>query len=98
MAQITWDPVALDDLEEIARYIERDSLAAARRLIQRMFDRVEQLKRSPRSGGFLEEDRRQIYRQLIQGNYRLIYRCHGNDVFIVAVYRAARLLPSNRIP
>src|SRR5262245_13770010 len=98
MAQITWDPLALDDLEEIVRYIERDSPVAARRLVQRVFDRVERLKRYPHTGGFIEEDNRKIYRQLIQGNYRVIYRSDGKDVFVVAVYHAARLLPSSRIP
>jgi toxin ParE1/3/4 len=98
MAQITWDPVALDDLDGIARYIERDSPVAARRLVQRIFDRVEKLKRFPLTDGFIPEDNRNIYRQLIQGNYRVIYRCDGNDVLIVAVYHAARILPSSRIP
>jgi toxin ParE1/3/4 len=98
MAKVTWDPVALDDLDEIARYIERDSPSAARRLVQRIFDRVDKLKRFPRSGGFIPEDSRQIYRQLIQGNYRVIYRCDDQDVFIVAIYHAARLLPSSRLP
>jgi toxin ParE1/3/4 len=90
--------VALDDLDEIARYIERHSPAAARRLVQRIFDRVERLKRFPRSGGFIPEDNRQLYRQLIQGNYRVIYRCDDEDVFVVAVYHGARLLPTSRLP
>ena len=98
MAQITWDPVALDDLDEIARYIAKHSPAAARRLVQRIFDRVDRLRKFPRSGGFIPEDSRQIYRQLIQGNYRVIYRCENEDLFVVAVYHAARLLPSSRIP
>lgn len=90
--------MALDDLDEIAQYIERDSPAVARRLVQRIFDRVDKLERFPRSGGFIPEDSRQIYRQLIQGNYRVIYRCDEHDVFIVAIYHGARLLPSSRIP
>jgi addiction module RelE/StbE family toxin len=98
MAQVIWDPVALDDLEAIAKYIERDSPAAADRLVQRIFDRVEKLEKHPLTGGFLDEDNRKIYRQLIQGNYRIIYRCQSADVLIVAVYHAARLLPSDRIP
>lgn len=98
MAQVVWDPVALDDLDEIARYIERNAPAAARRLVQRIFDRVDKLEKFPLTGGFIDEDRRKIYRQLIQGNYRIIYRCEGDEVFIVAVYHAARLLPSHRIP
>jgi addiction module RelE/StbE family toxin len=98
MAQIIWDGAAIDDLDEIARYIERDSPPAARRLVQRMVDRVERLKRFPLTGGFIEEDDRKIYRQLIQGNNRIIYRRENDTVFIVVVYHAARLLPADRIP
>ena len=98
MAKIVWDPVALDDLDEIARYIERDSPVAARRLVRRVFDRVDKLERFPLTGGFVEEDSRKLYRQLIQGNYRIIYRCQDDDVLIVCVYHAARLLPPDRIP
>jgi plasmid stabilization system protein ParE len=43
MAPVIWDPVALDDLEQIARYIERDAPVAAKRFVQRIFQRVEQL-------------------------------------------------------
>ena len=88
MAQVIWDPVALDDLEATAKYIERDSPAAADRLVQRVFDRVERLQRHPPTGGFLDEDGRKIYRHLIQGNYRIIYRCQDDDVLIVAPYNA----------
>src|SRR5262245_25015183 len=98
MAQIIWDPVAIDDLDEIARYIARSAPAAARRLVQRIVERVEKLKRFPLTGGFIPEDNRRIYRELIQGNYRVIYRCDGNDVVVVTVYHAARQLPQHRIP
>jgi addiction module RelE/StbE family toxin len=98
MAQIIWDPVAIDDLDEVGRYIARSAPAAARRLVQRIIDRVEKLKRFPLTGGFISEDNRRIYRQLIQGNYRIICRSEGDDVFIVAVYHAARLLPASQSP
>jgi plasmid stabilization system protein ParE len=98
MAQLIWDPVALDHLEGIAKYIAKDSPAAASRLIQRIFKRMERLEMFPNSGGFIAEDNRQIYREIIQGNYRVIYRVSGGDVLVVAVYHAARLLDRSLIP
>ena len=98
MAEVIWDRAAIADLDEIAAYLERDSPIAARRLVQRIVNRVERLKTSPHTGGFIDEDDRHVYRQLIQGNYRLIYRCERDDILIVAVYHAARLLPPSRIP
>lgn len=52
----------------------------------------------PHSGGYIAEDSRKIYREIIQGNYRVIYRVSGDDVLIVAVYHAARLLDRRLIP
>lgn len=98
MAQIVWDPVAIDHLDGIAQYIAKDSPAAANRLIQRIFKRLERLEMFPHSGGYIAEDSRQIYREITQGNYRVIYRVSGNDVLIVAVYHAARLLDRSLIP
>ena len=98
MAQIVWDPVALDHLDGIANWIARDSPAAANRLVQKIFKRLERLEMFPLSGGFIAEDDRQIYREIIQGNYRVIYRTDGNTVWIVAVYHAARLLDRGLIP
>ena len=94
MAQIVWDPVAIDHLDGIAQYIAKDSPAAANRLIQRIFKRLERLEMFPHSGGYIAEDSRQIYREIIQGNYRV----SGNDVLIVAVYHAARLLDRSLLP
>jgi plasmid stabilization system protein ParE len=60
---------------------------------KRLLARVEQLADHPQSGGWLPEDDTKTYRQLLQGNYRIIYRV-ANDgaVYIVAVHHAARLL------
>lgn len=98
MAQIVWDPVALEHLDGIANWIAKDSPAAAHRLVQRIFKRMERLELFPLSGGFIAEDDRQIYREIIQGNYRVIYRVAGDTVFIVTVYHAARLLDRGLIP
>lgn len=98
MAQIIWDPVALDHLQGIAQYIAKDSPSAANRLVQRIFTRLERLEMFPHSGGYIAEDSRKIYREIIQGNYRVIYRVSGDDVLIVAVYHAARLLDRRLIP
>ncbi len=98
MAQIIWDPVALDHLDAIAAWIAKDSPAAAKRLVQRIFKRLERVEMFPLSGGFIAEDDRQIYREVIQGNYRVIYRVSDDTVIIVAVYHAARLLDGKLIP
>ena len=46
MARIIWTEPALQDLDEIADYISLDKPNAARRLVQRVFERVGQVSRA----------------------------------------------------
>jgi plasmid stabilization system protein ParE len=46
----------------------------------------------PELGGHLSDIETSDYREIIKGNYRIIYRVSRNTVFIVAVRHAARLL------
>jgi plasmid stabilization system protein ParE len=55
-------------------------------------DRIRSLRRSPDLGGFLPEDEAHRYRQLIEGNYRIIYRRDKNSVIIASIYHATRIL------
>jgi len=74
MASIIWAPSALDDLDDLLRYIAADAPVTARPFAQKVVARVEQLVDHPDSGGWLPEDEARTYRELLQGNYRIIYR------------------------
>ncbi len=95
MAAIVWAPRALDDLEALVEYIARDSQVHAKRFAARIFHRVESLASQPDSGSWLPEDDCGIYRQIFQNPYRIIYRHDQEEVLIVAVHHAARLLGSD---
>jgi addiction module RelE/StbE family toxin len=92
MARIVWSRQANDDLRDIIEYISRDSPTTARRFARKIISRVEQLKRMPLCGGYVLEDASRTYRELVQGNYRIIYRCDGQTVYLITVRHAARLL------
>lgn len=74
MARVAWTPQALDDLEAICRYIERDSPQMAKLLVQRAFALVERLEGFPRMGRMVPEVERDELRELILFGYRIIYR------------------------
>ena len=97
MARIIWTPKALDDLDSLLAFIAKDSPIAARRFAQKIIQRVDLLATQPLLGGLIAEDDSRIYRQIIQGNYRVIYRTDGIRIFIVAVHHAARLLESENL-
>lgn len=98
MAAIIWAPQAIADLERLLAYIAADSSASARRCAQQIVVRVDQLIEHPLSGAVIPEDDDGVYRQILQGNYRVIYRVEGAMVFIVAVHHAARLLRCDELP
>ena len=92
MADVIWAPKALDDLEDLIEFISRDAPMTARRFAQKIIARVEMLKHQPLIGGYVLEDDTRTYREVLQGNYRVIYRVAGELVIVVAVHHGARLL------
>ncbi|MEX2173493.1 MAG: type II toxin-antitoxin system RelE/ParE family toxin [Pirellulaceae bacterium] len=98
MARIVWTMRAADEFAEAIEYVERQAPAAARRLAQRMMQRIRSLRRFPQSGGFVPEDDSQRYREVIEGNYRIIYRLESDAVVVMSIYHAARLLRSEDLP
>lgn len=92
MAEIIWTEPALSDLDAIADYIALDKPEAARQLVQRMFQRVEQLSDHPKSGSRPPELRGWRYRQIVEPPCRVFYRIDGDRVYILYVMRGERLL------
>ncbi|MCI0749843.1 MAG: type II toxin-antitoxin system RelE/ParE family toxin [Nevskiales bacterium] len=87
MAEIVWTEPALTDLDAIADYIALDNPDAARHLVARIFEHVDQLARHPDSGSKPRELKGWRYRQIIEPPCRVFYRHDGNGVFILYVMR-----------
>ena len=94
MTKVWWSPKSVRDLGAIEAYIAQFNPVAARRLIQKIIRRTDRLHSFPLSGGYVPEDDSQRYRQVLQGNYRVIYRhdAGAQVTTIVTVIHAARLL------
>ena len=92
MAEIIWTEPPLSDLEAIADYIALDNPEAARTLVQRVFRRVGQLARYPKSGSKSVELRGWRYRQIVEPPCRVFYRHEKKQVYILYVMRGERLL------
>jgi toxin ParE1/3/4 len=92
MARIVWSRQATEDLQDIIEYISRDSPITARRFAKKIIARVDLLIHLPLSGGFVLEDESRTYREVLQGNYRIIYRSDGKTVYVITVRHSARLL------
>jgi len=99
MSQIVWSPKSIRDLEAIQAYIGQYNPMVAKRLVQKIVGRTGRLERFPNSGGYVPEDDSRRYRQVLQGNYRVIYRYDKaiEVVMVVTVIHAARLLESGAL-
>lgn len=92
MAEIRWTLQAADDLESIAEYIAYDSPHYASLFAISVLDSVERLTLFPLLGRRVPETSDDSIRELLLGNYRIIYRNSLDLVEILSVYHGSRLL------
>ncbi len=90
---LIWAPLAIERVAEIASYIAEDSPGAAEKWVRDVFARTGQLALFPQSGRHLPETSRRDVRELIWGNYRIIYRIRPDQVAILTVRHTKQVLP-----
>ena len=95
--RIIWSPLAVDRASEIADYIAQDKPSAAEKWIDTVFSKVEQLKSSPEIGRIVPEINDSQFRELIYGNYRIIYRIETKQISILTIRHGKQILPINEI-
>ena len=88
--RIDWAGPARRDLQSIRDYVARDSAYYADRLVERIVGAVDNLSVFPELGRIVPEVARPDIRELLYGNYRVMYRLQADRVLIVAVVHAAR--------
>jgi toxin ParE1/3/4 len=94
MVKIIWTQRSLTDLKSIAEYISQDSIKYASLTIKRIIDVTVHLENNPRIGRKVPEvGRDDKTREIILGNYRIIYRITGPlTVHILTVHHSSKRL------
>ena len=95
MVKTVWTDVAIDDLKSIHEHISRDSKFYADRFIDKLISRVDQLEKYPESGRMVPEFQNETIRELIEGNYRIVYKINPDHIGIVRVHHSARELKNS---
>ncbi len=90
MAEIIWTSPALDDLNEIAEYIALSNIVAAKKLTQKVFDKISRLENHPESGKIPLELSKLNYREVNVNPCRIFYKVDSNKVYILHVMRQER--------
>ncbi|OGV73385.1 MAG: plasmid stabilization protein [Lentisphaerae bacterium RIFOXYB12_FULL_65_16] len=91
--RIQWTPLAIERVTTIAHYIRQDNPAAAIRWAERVFAKVERLSSFPLSGRHVPEVARDDIREILYGNYRIIYRVAPTSIAVLTVRHGKQLLP-----
>jgi toxin ParE1/3/4 len=92
MTQIYWTELARYDLQSIHDFISKDSPFYADKFIERLIERTGQLEQFPESGRVVPEFNNETIREIIEGNYRIVYRTRPGNVTIIRIHHAARML------
>ena len=92
MAEVRWTPQAADDLEAIAEFISQDSPGYASIFAVDVIEAVDRIGSFPNIGRIVPETRLPFLREVILGNYRIVYRVLTDAVEILTIYHGARLL------
>ncbi|MDZ4277959.1 MAG: type II toxin-antitoxin system RelE/ParE family toxin [Dehalococcoidia bacterium] len=90
MASIVWTVGARDDLRDTIDYIGRDSPTYAAATAERILGAAEGLRRHPKMGRVVPEYDDQSIRELIVGNYRVVYRLRRQQVAVLAIVHGSR--------
>jgi toxin ParE1/3/4 len=70
---------------------------AADKWIHKVFSKVEQLRSNPEIGRIVPEINERQFREMIYGNYRIIYHIGTKQVSILTIRHGKQILPIDEI-
>ena len=97
MAEVRWTTQAADDLELIAEFIAHDSPQYASLFVVDVLTAVERLERFPESGRIVPEKNDPKVREIILGNYRIVYRRRVDVAELLTIHHGARLIDPSQL-
>ena len=92
MNRIVWTRRAVEDAQAIKSFIAQDSPTSATLVVQRILDAIEHLPKFPESGRIVPEYNDPTLRELVRPPYRIVYRLRQNELHIITIHHASRLL------
>jgi toxin ParE1/3/4 len=91
--KVRWTRNAADDLADIVEFIVMDNPKAAATLAETIKKSARQLSNFPKRGRVVPEFGNEEIREIIVGNYRVIYRIELKSIQILCVFEGHRLIP-----
>ena len=85
----------LDRVEECTDYIALDHVPTAIKWAREVFKQCQKLSNQPKSGRIVPEFRRPEIREIIHGNYRLVYELKPNQIDMLTIWHTRQILPDD---
>jgi len=93
MVRLNWTIQAVNDLKDIVEYISKDSERYANLVVKRIHNKAKMLKIQPESGRMVAEFERKDIKELLDGNYRIIYqKVNESQIDVLTIHHSARRL------
>ena len=95
--EIIWTNQALHKLNKFIDYIAQDDVVIAEKWALKMIEKTDQLIEHPESGRIVPEYNEPNLRELVFGNYRVIYRIRKdeNTIYIQTVWHVRQDPPKS---
>ena len=89
---VHWTDTAQGHLDAIHHYIAQNSPEYAKQMVDRLTRRSQQIAKFPQSGRVVPEYQMEQVREVIERPYRIIYYIKPDQVDVLAVVHAARII------
>lgn len=91
--KVQWTHVAYGRLEEIYAYIEKESPANAAKWSDKLLKKIDGIKDFPKAGRAVPELDSTSIREIIYGNYRIVYKIKDETAYIMTIRHFKQILP-----
>ena len=98
MVKLVWTQLSTEDLKDIFDYIAEDSTRYASITINKIYKRAQAIIDDPYIGRIVPEINERGIREVLSGNYRIVYKVINEfQIDVLRVYHSARLLRSDKL-
>ncbi len=91
MVEVIWTESATEEIVSIAEYLEQYSEYYASIVVKKLYEKVGVLRQFPKLGRVIPEMHEENYRELIEGNFRVMYEILDDEIILIQ-----RVLHSSR--
>ena len=94
--KIHWTDTSLDQLSAIHDYMAQVSENYAKRIVDRLIRRSQQVGTFPQSGRIVPEFETKQIREVLEGHYRIIYYIKPDQIDILAIIHGSRQILTDK--